>query len=238
MIGWPAALWLVRHGESEGNVANNVARERGALRLEVDVNDIEIPLSADGADQARALGRWFARMDPADGPNAVLVSPYVRARQTADLVLAEAGLNHLPVTVDERLRDREQGVLDRLTFSGFEDRYPEEAERRAYLGKFWFRPAGGESWADVALRLRAALLDLRMAMEGQRILVVTHDVTVLLARYVLEQLSVEEAVALSGEVRNCSVTSYRLDGDHLVLEGFNQTEALEQDDEAAVTAHE
>lgn len=239
MIGWPRALWLVRHGESEGNVANNLARERGALQLDLDVNDIDVPLSSNGEDQARALGRWIATMDGGEVPNAVVVSPYVRARQTAELVLTEAGLSHLPVTVDERIRDREQGVLDRLTSSGFRDRYPEEAERHAYLGKFWFRPSGGESWADVALRLRSALLEVRMTMPDQRVLVVTHDVTILLARYILEQLTVEEAVALSGEVRNCSVTRFeRHEERGLVLESFNQTDALERDSEAEVTAHE
>jgi probable phosphoglycerate mutase len=147
-------------------------------------------------------------------------------------------LQGLPVTVDERLRDREQGVLDRLTSSGFRDRYPEEAERHTYLGKFWFRPAGGESWADVALRLRAALLEMRLTMHGQRILVVSHDVPILLARYVLEQLTVEEAVALSGEVRNCSVTSYVAADGSIRLLDFNQTEPLERDSDAAVTTHE
>jgi probable phosphoglycerate mutase len=82
MIDWPSALWLVRHGESEGNVANTLARERGALRLELDTNDIEVPLSSTGADQARALGRWFGQLDPDEGPSTVLVSPYVRAQQT------------------------------------------------------------------------------------------------------------------------------------------------------------
>ena len=33
-----------------------------------------------------------------------------------------------------------------------DSRYPEQAEARAHWGKFYNRPPGGESWADVILR--------------------------------------------------------------------------------------
>ena len=68
--------------------------------------------------------------------------------------------------LDERLRDRELGVLDRLTRRGVEARHPEEAELRRRLGKFYHRPAGGESWADIALRVRTALADLDRSRTG------------------------------------------------------------------------
>ena len=74
-------------------------------------------------------------------PQVLVVSPYRRARETAALACAEAGLD-LPVQVDERLRDRELGVFDRLTFAGIEARFPEEAERRQWHGKFYHRPSG------------------------------------------------------------------------------------------------
>jgi probable phosphoglycerate mutase len=236
--GWPAALQFVRHGESVGNVADAAARRTGALRLDLEVNDVETPLSDTGADQARALGRWFREVEPAQRPTAAVVSPYVRAQQTAELVLTEAGLDGVPVRFDERLRDREQGVLDRLTGAGFRDRYPEESARREYVGKFWFRPSGGESWADVALRVRAALLEMRLTMAGERILVVSHDVPILIARYVLEQLTADAAIELSGQLRNCSVTTYHLGDSGLELQAFNDVSALERDDEAELTAHE
>jgi broad specificity phosphatase PhoE len=235
-VGWPAALQLVRHAESEGNVANEAARRSRAARLEIDVNDVQIPLSETGVDQAQ--GRWFRDLDPQQRPTVAVVSPYVRTQQTTQIVLAEAGLEGLPLICDERLRDREQGVLDRLTSTGFRDQYPDESARRDYVGKFWFRPAGGESWADVAFRMRAALLEMRMTLAGERLLVVSHDVPILITRYILERLTADEAVSLSGQVRNCSVTTYVDDGDGLSLRAFNDVTALERDDEAAVTAHE
>ncbi|MBV9097836.1 MAG: histidine phosphatase family protein, partial [Frankiaceae bacterium] len=142
-VGWPQSLWFVRHGESRGNVANAVARKARALRLDIDVNDVHVELTEAGAEQAVALGKWLADQPAERLPTHVAVSPYERARDTARLVLATAGLDHLPLTVDERLRDREQGVLDRLTGEGLRSQFPEEAARRDYVGKFWFRPSGG-----------------------------------------------------------------------------------------------
>lgn len=238
MTGWPAALWLVRHGESEGNLAHARAYATRAHRLDIDVNDIDVPLSELGGDQAASLGRWLGRQPPEHRPTHVVVSPYTRARQTAALALAAGGLDDLPLTVDERLRDREQGVLDRLTWIGISDQLPEEAERRRYVGKFWYRPPGGESWADVALRIRAVLLELRLSHAGHRVLLVTHDVPLIMTCYVLDPLTVEESLALSGQVRNCSVTRYDEADGGMRQSAFNDTTPLDQDDAAVVTAHE
>jgi probable phosphoglycerate mutase len=237
MVEWPRGLFLIRHGESEGNLANARAREMSALRVDLTCNDIDVDLSRLGRQQAAAVGRWFGALAPTQQPTAAWVSPYRRARQTADVLLQTAGLT-IPVSIDERLRDREQGTLDLLTAAGIKDRFPAEAERRAFLGKFWYRPPGGESWADVAARLRTWLLELRLTSADDRILVVTHDVPLILTRYIIEQLSADQAVALAGQVANCSVTDYRATATGMALSHFNETAALERDNNAVVTAHE
>ena len=79
----------------------------------------------------------------------------------------------------ERLREREFGILDRLTRAGIEAKHPEQAAARAFLGKFYHRPPGGESWADVALRLRSLLDTIGRQYAGERLLVVTHQVVIL-----------------------------------------------------------
>jgi len=50
---------------------------------------------------------------------------------------------------------RELGIMDLLTTAGLEAKLPEEAARRRWLGNFHHRPPGGESGADLALRVRA-----------------------------------------------------------------------------------
>lgn len=200
-------LILVRHGESEGNVAREAAEAEQADEILIDRRDPDVPLSGRGRSQAEAVGRWLGDLAGGRRPGITWVSPYTRARQTADLALAAADLP-LPVHVDERLRDRELGILDRLTSRGVTARYPDEARRRRYLGKMYYRPPGGESWADMALRLRSFLADLDRVHEGGCGLVVCHDAVILVLRYILEEMSEKEVldIAASQSLGNGSVT--------------------------------
>jgi probable phosphoglycerate mutase len=221
--GWPSSLWLVRHGESVGNAAAAEASRQGLEAIDIEARDADVDLTAQGRRQAEAVGRWLAALPDDERPEAALVSPYLRARRTASAALA--GLDgEVPVRIDERLRDRELGVLDRLTTKGVEARHPEEAAARARLGKFYHRPQGGESWADVLLRLRSALTDLRADHPGQRVLVVAHDIVVVLFRYLLEALDEAQVLDISSRTApvNCGITYYQLHEDEgLVLRNYN-----------------
>jgi broad specificity phosphatase PhoE len=207
-------LLLVRHGESEGNVAAAAAHEAGAEEIDVPARDPDVRLSDLGRQQAAAVGQCLRRMEAAHRPDVVACSPYLRARETAMLVGRTAGLE-LAEIVDERLRDRELGVLDRLTGRGVEARYPEEHARRLWQGKFYHRPAGGESWADVVLRLRSWLTDVDVALPGQRVLVVSHDVVIALLRYVCCGLEEHEVLELARTtpLHNAAVSRYVRDAD-------------------------
>jgi broad specificity phosphatase PhoE len=200
-------LLLIRHGESEGNLAAAKAHAEGAHEIDVPARDPDVDLSALGRRQAKAVGSALAELAPEARPQALVVSPYLRARETARLICAEAGLD-LPARVDERLRDRELGVLDRLTFDGVEARYPDEASRRRWQGKFYHRPAGGESWVDVVLRLRTWLADIDREPPAERLLVVSHDVVIALLRYACEGLDETQVLELARHtpLRNASLT--------------------------------
>jgi broad specificity phosphatase PhoE len=229
-------LLVVRHGESVGNTAARAARETRAEVVDVPARDADVGLSATGVDQARALGAWLGRLPAHEAPQSVWSSPYVRSADTARLALEVSGLR-LPITIDERLRDRELGVLDKLTGIGVEARYPAEAARRRWVGKFYYRPPGGESWADMALRIRSVLADLDRYEDGHRVLVVCHDAVTMVIRYVCEGLTEAEVMAIgrATPVRNASVTRLlRKDGGrHWIVDGFNAVEHLE--DEGAPT---
>jgi 2,3-bisphosphoglycerate-dependent phosphoglycerate mutase len=112
--------------------------------------------------------------------------------------------------VDERFREKEFGILDRLTAVGVKDQYPEQAEFRRLLGKFYHRPPGGESWCDVILRLRSATEMISREYCGQRVLIVCHAVVVLCMRYILEHMTEAELLAVDkkAEIANCAVTLY------------------------------
>lgn len=209
-------LLLVRHGQSTGNVASAAAERGGLERIEIDLRDADVPLSPTGRDQARALGRWLRELADDETPNHLVSSPYERAQETARLAIEEAGLD-LRMHTDERIRDRELGILDLLSAAGVRARFPEEDERRAWVGKFYYRPPGGESWADMALRIRSFLSDLeREATEApRRALVVCHDAVIMLFRYVCEEMTEHEVLehARTRSVTNASVTRLRRSAD-------------------------
>ena len=69
---WPSRLWIVRHGESAGNVAHAFAYENRHDRIDIAERDVEVPLSDLGRAQAAALGRWFADMPRDERPEVVL----------------------------------------------------------------------------------------------------------------------------------------------------------------------
>ncbi len=204
----PAAIWLLRHGQSQGNVIRDAARGQGLKVLDIADRDMDVPLSDLGRRQADAFGKWLATQADDNRPDVVLSSPYVRAVDTAERVLAAAGLD-LKVHQDERLRERELGILDLLTHEGVKARYPDEFMRRQRLGKFYHRPPGGESWVDVALRLRSLRDSIGREHGGRRVMLVTHEVVIVLMRYLLEDLNEAQALSLGGgRIANCSLTSY------------------------------
>jgi broad specificity phosphatase PhoE len=167
----------------------------------------------------------------------VITSPYLRARETGELIREEGGFSleqNEPFRLDERLREKEFGILDRLTRTGITELHPEQAEFRKLLGKFYHRPPGGESWCDVILRLRSALDTISLHHSGRRVLILTHQVVVLCMRYLLENLTEEEILEIDRQkdVANCAITEYRFDATvgpegGLVLERYNFVTPME-----------
>lgn len=229
----PAAITLVRHGESAGNLADTDAREREAEELALDARDADVELSDRGREQARALGAWLASARDDDRPTLVLTSPYRRAADTAHLAAGDTGIE---MVVDERLRERDLGLFDGLTGHGIRSRYADEARRRERVGKFYYQPPSGESWADVALRVRTLLADLRTGFEDARIWMFTHQAVIMSFRYVLEGLSEPDLLEIdrTSTIPNASLTSYRRSGAGLDLVDFADTSLVDRAD-AAVT---
>jgi broad specificity phosphatase PhoE len=138
-------LYLVRHGRT----AHNASR-RLLGRLDVPLDDL-------GRRQAAALGDVPAL----HGALRVISSPLARARDTA------AALGP-PVTVDERWAEIDYGIYDGM-----------ELEAAADLWRGWgtdlaYTPEGGESLADLGVRVRDACDDLWPEASEHDIVVVTH----------------------------------------------------------------
>ncbi len=232
-LRWPTTLWIVRHGESAAMLASQTARTTGQHRVMLNARDMDTGLSAVGAAQAHALGRWFA--NGSEQPVTIFSSPYQRARDTATAMALG-----VPILTDERLRERELGILDGLTWDGVKALHPEQAAQRELLGKFYHRPPGGENWCDVIQRARGVIDRIALHHAGTRVLIVAHECVIFCLRYVLEEL--DEAAILSidaqGDIANCAITEYRDTGDGLRLARFNDTAPLASGGAAVTDAKE
>jgi len=141
---WPQEIWLVRHGQSAGNVARDAAEAASGHLIDIAERDVDVPLSELGIRQSQALASWFAALAPGQRPSVVLHSPYVRAAETANILMRRLERESLlAVHADERLREKEFGILDRLTTHGIAHKYPELYAQRQHVGKFHIsaRPA-------------------------------------------------------------------------------------------------
>ncbi|MFE5207047.1 histidine phosphatase family protein [Streptomyces sp. NPDC056600] len=228
-----AGLWAVRHGQSTANVA--FAAAEAAHRTEpVPGRDRDVPLTGRGVAQALALGTWLAGMPPGTGPELVVCSPYLRARQTWELMTsraAELGVASPDVLVDDRLRDREMGVFELHPPTALRARAPEEAARRELLGDWYYRPPGGEAFTDVSVRVGQLVTDLGRAAPGRRVLVVAHDGVLVALRHVLAGVGATSPESLP-PVPNASVAHWEGDGRRLRPTRWGDTAHLDPADPA------
>ena len=209
----PKSLWLIRHGESTANIARHKAEAEKLPTIDFPEREPDVPLSDSGVQQSIALGEWFKAQT--EKPTIIYSSPYLRAADTARLIVENAAIENVKTFYDERLRERELGIFDRLTRLGAMEKYAAECAKREELGKFYFRPIGGESWCDVALRVRSFWRDLREMHADEKVLIVTHEAVIRLFRYVLENLTEAEILAIDRacDVENCAVTDYEFNAD-------------------------
>jgi broad specificity phosphatase PhoE len=157
-------LYFMRHAESEANTRDVLAGR------------IDYPLSARGLADAEAVALAFSPAHPVD---AIVSSPLLRARQTAEPF---ARLTRLPVETDEALVEQDMGVFAGKTYAQAEadPAYEKDKARR------WdWAPPGGESYRAIAGRLRPFFARLDRRSEP-RILVVTHAVALRLIVALLE----------------------------------------------------
>jgi broad specificity phosphatase PhoE len=136
-------ILLARHGETEWN------RER---RFQ---GQLDVPLSDVGREQARDL----ARLVEGEGLRRVVASPLVRARETAEIVGAQLGLD---VDLDDRLKEIDVGDWERRLKDDVEREDPETWAAFRAAGEDWRFP-GGESLQEQQDRVVDALVDVTQA---------------------------------------------------------------------------
>ena len=159
-LGWddpaadPTTTILLRHGDTRLSPEHRFSGLR------------DLPLSASGTRQAQAAACRLASGVPI---HAVVSSPLRRAVATATFAADELGLT---AVVDDDLRETDFGAWEGFTLAEIQQRWPSVAAA-------WRRdpeqaPPGGESFADVALRVDRARDRLLRDHGGTTVLVVSH----------------------------------------------------------------
>jgi broad specificity phosphatase PhoE len=225
----PAVLVLVRHAESARNVAKkgNVFFLDDESRKAVQgIPDNHVPITDEGRRQAEVTGQ--ALRSEFGAFDYVYHSGYRRTQETAEHLLAAyppAERETMRVRHHLFLRERDAGWTYDMTTGEAEAAFPWLQEYWDTFGRFFARPPGGESFADVAERVYLFLGMLFRDRAQQRVLLVSHGGTLRVFRYLLERWTHDEFIGRwdSEPVANCAVTSYAFDpaARRLVLKTLN-----------------
>lgn len=191
-------LTLVRHGRTHANAG-------GLLQGHVD-NDLDTV----GLSQAATLGPALVRVAPI---TRIIASPLRRAQQTAAAISGHCGID---VETDTRWIELDYGDYDGQPMASIAPEVWAQWRNDAH-----FRPPGGESMAELDVRVRAAIDDLVRSVDGGHAVVVSHVSPIKAA--VAWALGVDIAVSWRTALDRASMSTIRLHDVRPALVTFNVT---------------
>lgn len=193
-------LVLIRHGQSQWNLENRFT------------GWIDIPLSAQGEEEARKAGEKIKgfKFDK------VYTSVLQRAIKTYEIAAEAAGFNSLPVEKDKALNERMYGDLQGLNKDDMRKKFGAEQVHK-WRRSYDIAPPNGESLKDTAARVLPYWYshiepDLKA---GKNILVVAHGNSLRALIMHLDNLTGEEVVKL--EIPTGEPILYEFDKDMKVV---------------------
>jgi NAD+ kinase len=207
----PLDLVLVRHGESEGNVArkfsdggdDSIFTEEFCNR-----HNSRLRLTDRGRDQARAASVWL-RENVGERFDRYLVSGFLRAMETAALL----NLPDAQWYQDFYLRERDLGMFDIMPEGEKRTKYP-EVFHRYRLDPFYWTPPNGESMAQLCLRIDRVLQTLHRECSEKRVIIVCHGLVMWAFMIRIERLTPPQFLeraqskAIADKIRNGQIIHY------------------------------
>jgi len=211
MENGPVDLVLVRHGESEGNLAQIRSKHgveddwKGEFG---DRHSSRYRLTDEGRRQAEKTGEFikeniFSQFDM------YYTSEYARAMETAALL----GMKGADWNVEFNLRERDNGVLGSKSKQERKKEFADELARRE-RDLFYWQPPGGESVATMCLRVERFLRNIEHHCAGMKVLVVCHGNIMEGFRILLDQLTQHKWIQLRDssdprdKIHNCQIFWY------------------------------
>lgn len=164
---------LIRHGQTDWNIERRIQGQS------------DIPLSANGLAQARALalslhGQQF---------DLVISSDLQRSAQTAQIIASNLSL---PVQFEERLREVNHGKWEGMLISDLHEKYGDEykAFRSDPVSS---RAPDGESLSEAVTRILAVIEETAARYPSGRIMIISHGLILALLRCQINGLPLDQA---------------------------------------------
>lgn len=207
----PLDLVLVRHGESEGNLANKRSRQGNHADFTkefVDRHSSEFRLTDRGVWQSQMAGQWL-KFNGLGIFDRYYVSEYVRAMETA-VKLDLVGANWYP---EFFLRERDYGEIDVMTDEERRERFGDFLKRFRRYG-FLTPPPGGESMATLCVRTNIMLGTMHRECSDKRVIIVNHGEVMWSFRVRLERIpqwrykELESSQNPHDRMHNCQILHY------------------------------
>lgn len=207
----PEDLYLVRHGESEGNLVNARSRQGDDSLFtpeHLGRHSFEWHLTDRGIEQAKAAGA-FLRAEARLPFDVCLTSEYVRAMETAAYLEIPDARWH-PYLY---LRERSLGELETLPHREKAERFGASLEMRKRYPYLW-RAQQGEAFEDISLKWDRIQQILHRKYSMQQALIVSHEGVLWEARHLIERLPIHEMNRLLGSqdpadrIHNCQIIHY------------------------------
>jgi len=151
--------FVIRHGEAENNVKNVLS---GRV-------DNPHHLTEKGREQVKIGAETLKKMLGNNSIDHVFISPFIRTKETAEIVCNSLGISADKTSVENRISEWNTGVWNGRSIFDFVKEFPEALKR------FEKAPEGGESYAQMKKRMGDFLYDTESKFNGKNILVVTHE---------------------------------------------------------------
>ena len=214
MNGKHTEVYLVRHGETDSNIAGLF---HGAT---------DVPLNTRGRRQAELVAERVARLGGLDSLHS---SPLQRALVTARAI---ATLTDLTPVIHPGLAEMHFGEAEGLTFDAMYERFEDLTPRFQDLNDHDARFPGGESRREFHARVRDALDAIVARHAGERLVVVSHAGVI--GSLVAQVLGGDPNDWQQYQVANCSVTHLELHTNGPIAHIVNDTTHLDGFDIEAV----
>lgn len=207
----PIDLVLVRHGQSEGNLANYRSRTGDNHHFTPEFMQrigAMWRLTDKGREEAGMAGQWV-RTNIGERFGRNYTSEYIRALETAALL----DLPDAHWYAEFNLRERDWGELEVLTADERQVRFAESLRRRE-ADSFYWTPPNGESLAQLCLRIDRIIQTLHRECSDRKVIIVCHGEVMWAFRVRLERMSqkrfreLDESQNPHDRIHNCQVLHY------------------------------